>query len=474
MSESKKSDLFHFSPDELIPAPENNFIYDTYAPKAEADDNAFYFSVKEHGIKNPLIISADHFILSGHRRHAAAQWLALETVPCLVEREIIYADLSYDERLAALAEHNQQRDKSHAEKLREALLKINPDEAYEKLLRDRLDNQSDLVDNVPLGAVRNRKKITTIAFLKAVQIAIESERDYWPITDRRVHYLLLNNPPPRTDLNPKNKSKKAPEYYQNNRSSYQALTNLITRARLTGDIPEGAIEDESRPFYKVSTWQSPDAFIAERAGIIFNGYNRDILRGQQYHVEILVEKNALRTHVEKIAREYCIPCTTGKGYASLSPRWNLYSRFIASGKSQLIILVLSDFDPDGDEIAASFCRSLRDDFGLDSVIARKVLLSADDVREHNIPLDMEAKTSSRNYAKFVKRHGGIHVAELDACPVPLIQKKLREAIESCLDMDLLRAEEQIERNEDAAFIQANKMLVLDAMAGEVSSDRLQF
>jgi hypothetical protein len=33
-------------------------------------------------------------------------------------------------------------------------------------------------------------------------------------------------------------------------------------------------------------------------------------------------------------------------------------------------------------------------------------------------------------------------------------------------MDLLRAEEQIERAEDAAFIQANKMLVLGAMAGQ--------
>ena len=128
---------------------------------------------------------------------------------------------------------------------------------------------------------------------------------------------------------------------------------------------------------------------------------------------------------------------------------------------QLILLILSDFDPDGEEIAASFPRSLRDDFGLSDVVAHKVAISGDDVWAHGLPSDMEAKSTSPNYRKFVARHG-VHVAELDAAPVVLLQGKLRDAIESCLDMELFRAELAKEQD-DAAFIAATRRAVIKAM-----------
>ena len=136
-------------------------------------------------------------------------------------------------------------------------------------------------------------------------------------------------------------------------------------------------------------------------------------------------------------------------------------RFIRSGKEKLILLILSDFDPDGEEIAASFPRSLRDDFGLQYVVAHKVALSGDDVRKYGLPSDMEAKDTSTNYMKFVSRHG-IHVAELDAAPVELLQDKLRTAIVSCLDMETYRREQDQER-EDAGFIAARKKIIIETM-----------
>ena len=134
---------------------------------------------------------------------------------------------------------------------------------------------------------------------------------------------------------------------------------------------------------------------------------------------------------------------------------------LLSSEMNLILLILSDFDPDGEEIAASFPRSLRDDFGLSDVTAHKVALTGDDVRDHKLPSDMEAKESSMNYKKFVQKYG-VHVAELDAAPVVLLQGKLRDAIESCLDMDLFRAE-LVKEKEDYAFIAATKQLVIKAM-----------
>lgn len=154
-------------------------------------------------------------------------------MPCFVHDDVVFSELDADERVRLLSTYNKQRDKSHAEKLREAILEIEPDQAYQSLLRDRVDHRHQINDNVSLGCIKKRSRITTIAFLVAAQNAVESERDFWPITVRRVHYLLLNAPPLRHD-------KKPGSTYQNDLNSYKALTNLLTRARLTGDIPPGA------------------------------------------------------------------------------------------------------------------------------------------------------------------------------------------------------------------------------------------
>jgi hypothetical protein len=55
--------------------------------------------------------------------------------------------------------------------------------------------------------------------------------------------------------------------------------------------------------------------------------------------------------IRPVLMRYTMPYTIGRGYASLVPRHKLVERFRASGKARLILLLLSDFGPDGDEIA---------------------------------------------------------------------------------------------------------------------------
>jgi len=197
MCELKKQDISYFSPDEIYQAPENSLLYDTFSPNADEDDYKLYRSIKEEGIREPLHVSADGILLSGHRRLAVAHRLGLPTVPCLVADDVVFEDLSADERLAVLSTYNKQRDKSHAERLREAILEIDPGEAYERLLLDRAKRRRvDIEDNVVLGGYKGRARITTMAFLRAAQKAVAAEKEYWPLTVRRVHYLLLNDPPP--------------------------------------------------------------------------------------------------------------------------------------------------------------------------------------------------------------------------------------------------------------------------------------
>lgn len=470
MAKPKKQDKSHFSEYAveltvafIQVAPENDLLYDRFGI-ANRDDADLAISIRDKGIQEPLTLSSDHFLLSGHRRLAAAKYLGMKTVPVRVAEDVAFNALSTTERLEVLRLYNQQREKSPGERIKEKLLDIDPKDAHRELKRRRLDSvllKGATDANVKMGAVKKRAAITTRQFLaKALEVILEN-REYWPLTVRRVHYLLLNDPPLRHD-------KKPDSVYVNDKASYKALTNLLIRARLTKDVPMASIEDSTRPIQDGGGFSTFEQFVAQETERFLVGYTRNLMQGQKNHVEIMLEKNALRTVIETVAREYCIPCTTGRGFSSLSPRYDLALRFKRSGKARLVLLMLTDFDPDGDEIAASFARSLRDDFNIQSIHAVKVALTAEDVQAYDLPSDMDAKVSSPNYQKFLKKYGSTKVVELDAAPVKLLQSKLREAIESVIDVAEFNAQVEQEA-QDSAHIEAHRRVVFEAINGRAAT-----
>jgi hypothetical protein len=444
-----------FPTERIQVAPENSLIYDDFSID-NADDLSLAESIQKNGIGEPLVLSEDCVLLSGHRRLKAAECLGLTRVPVRII-DVIYGDLSKNERLTLLRSFNHQREKSPTERVREQMLEIDPDEAYDTLIRNRAERYLDMPDsNVEMGDVKKRARITTARFLEAAQRVIQENREYWPMTVRRVHYLLLNDPPLKHD-------KKRNSHYGNDPGSYKALTNLLIRARLTGDLPLQAIEDTTRPIQLGGGFFSFAEFIRQESEYFLTGYSRNLMQGQPHHIEIMLEKNALRTVIEKVARAYCIPVTTGRGFSSLSPRNDLYHRFKRSGKKKLILLMLTDFDPDGEVIASCFARSLRDDFGLTDIHGIKVALTSRDVESENFPSDLDAKSSSPNYVKFVEKYGSKTV-ELDAAPVEFLQGRLRESIENVIDVNEFNAQIGLEK-EDAAYIMAYRKAMIEAMGG---------
>jgi hypothetical protein len=453
---SKKWDKSHFPVNQIKVATENSYLYDNFAI-ANHDDQALYYSIKEVGILEPLVITLDNYLLSGHRRISCAKWLGLEMVPVRIIDKT-FELLDKPERLALLRVYNQQRDKSTGEKIREKLLGIDKSKAYSNLLMRRvgiLTASGGIKSNIKLGDTQRRAKITTIQFLNAVKAVVEENRQYWPLTDRRIHYLLLNNPPLRHDKKPNSK-------YANDKASYKALTNLLVRARLNGEIPMRSIEDGTRPIKLGGGFETLEQYVGQETENFLACYSRDLMQGQPHHIEIILEKNALRSIIESVARNYCIPVTTSRGYSSLSPRFDLVQRFLRSGKSKLILLMLTDFDPDGEQIAQSFARSLRDDFRLKSVHPVKVALTAEDIKNHELPSDMDAKPSSPNYKKFIAKYG-VKAVELDAAPVDLLKSSLESAIQSFLDMDEYQAQMDLEAK-DAVKIEAHRQILLASIS----------
>jgi len=452
----KKSDMSHFPRSQIKLAKDNDLIYSSFALENQ-DDAELFLSIKAKGILEPLVLSEDGFLLSGHRRFAAAKYLRLDTVPVRFH-EVLFESLARDERLKLLAVFNRQREKSFDEKTAERLVEIDAKAARTQLFLKRIERdrqQISLEMNVQLGDVKHRAAITTLDFAAAVQKIVKDNERFLPLTDRRIHYLLLNDPPLRHD--------KKTDRYTNDIASYKALTNLLVRMRLCGMIPMNAIEDPTRPVTGSIGFQSADAFVAQELESLLCHYGRNLMQDQPIHLEIILEKAALRSVVKQVAYEYCVCLTVGRGFCSLSPRHDLALRYKHSGKRDCVLLFLTDFDPDGEAIAASFARSMRDDFGLRHVIPHKVLLNQSDVIEYDLPSDLDAKPTSPNYQKFVEKFG-TQATELDALPADLIQARLRQAIENVIDIDTFQRQVD-EEVKDAALLQAKRQAIINFVGG---------
>src|SRR5215471_9549578 len=135
---SEKAKLVHeqvlrLGINEISPSPENNLLYRPVTGGDEATI-ALAESIRVHGILEPIVISADRFIISGHRRHVAARLVGLTEVPCRVI-DIRRGDgqQADDKFLGLLREHNRHRIKTRDELIREAIASVDPKKAHRAL-----------------------------------------------------------------------------------------------------------------------------------------------------------------------------------------------------------------------------------------------------------------------------------------------------------------------------------------------------
>ncbi len=424
----------------IKPSPENDGVYRPF-DATSAETRALIQSIKTNGIKEPLVLTRDFYILSGHRRYGAAKAARLKVAPCRFE-EILSSDAEF---IPLLREFNRQRSKTLSEQLREAVIDSDPTEAYQALLEHREERARVQVETLAIEGEMTRSRITDAKepMLQAVLKVLEQRRRFWPLSDRVIHYALLNAPPLIH-------AHKPGSIYQNTLQSYKGLTDLVTRARLVHRIPMDAIADPTRPVTVWDVHETPATFFQRELENFLKGYRRNLQQSQPNHIEIVGEKMTVESTLKPIAGRFNIPLTIGRGFSSLEPRYKLAKRFEKSGKDKLILLVLSDFDPSGEEISQSFARSLRDDFSICNIELLKVALTPEQIDRFNLPPMMEAKASDSRTAKFTAKHGTT-VYELEALPPETLQSELTKVIESVLDLDAFNRELDAEK-QDAVFI----------------------
>ncbi|MBL8821659.1 MAG: ParB N-terminal domain-containing protein [Planctomycetia bacterium] len=425
--------------DSIRPASHNDAIYGEIHVTPDIIELAR--SIREKGLLEPIVVTIDNVIVSGHRRYAACKWLRKKAIEITRLLHVCSTDPDFPK---LVTEYNLQRTKSREQQIREQLVRMNPEEAHQSLLQHRKEQQRLDFETLDIGESKARTKITENRrhFLNAVLNIIDDLEDFWPLTDRQIHYQLLNDPPLIHAKKPKSK-------YRNDLKSYRQLTRLLTQARVEQRIPFDVIHDPTRPTTISRVDLEVGTFVKNELHWLLKSYHRDLMQSQRHHFEILAEKMTVENICKPVAKEYCIPLVIGRGYSSLSLRSDVAKRFRKSNKEKLILLMLSDFDPEGEDLIRSFARSLRDDFDVDCDIV-KVAILPEHIQEYNLPAILEAKKTSSRAKKFIEQHGN-SVYELEAIPPAELQTILRDAIDTVIDIEAFN-QELDEEKKDAVHL----------------------
>ena len=356
----------------LKPSPENSLVCrdrDSRKP----DRKRFVQSIREtKGVQAPLLVSRDDYIISGHERHAAAPEAGFPIVPVIV-LEVWRENHTPDEWLSILREHNTGRDKTQDEKIRERIVDIDPDEAIRAIVDDQVARAKPKSKTVIVpDKIKTRSRITAQSrdFADAIiRILTGPLKDVLPVNERAIHYRLL---PP---LNVRTSRGKRGFIYENNRKSVSALSRMLTRLRLCGEVPWDWICDETRPVSVWNCYRDAAEFMGEQLKKLYTGFARDLLQSQSAHYEIVTEKLTVKSFIDPLAARYTMPVAYIRGNSGIDARHQSDARFRASGKSALVMFILSDCDPAGDMTCESTTHSMRDEFGIENVSAIRVAMT---------------------------------------------------------------------------------------------------
>lgn len=228
---------------------------------------------------------------------------------------------------------------------------------------------------------------------------------------------------------------------ENTERSYKRLGNIITDARMAGQVSWNAIEDRGRSCYAHHPQPDPTAVLD---GVEF-GYSEDFWEDQEYYVEVWVEKDALSSVIERPCNKWRVPYMACKGYMSASAQWEAGQRFMAASENGKIpmLIHLGDHDPSGLDMTRDNGERLYT-FAEVPVEVERIALNMDQVHQYSPPPNPAKVTDSR--AKDYIRQYGDTSWELDALTPSVIDELISSKIESVVDHDLW--DEKVQRQRE--------------------------
>ena len=152
------------------------------------------------------------------------------------------------------------------------------------------------------------------------------------------------------------------------KSQFDLVENIINECRELGFLPiDFVAEEEARGFSGVEKPEEdePKDFLGRflvGALTCEQYYTPDWWEGEEYYIQMVVEKIDVKTLFEPVCREYHIPIATSKGWSSMLQRAEYARRFKQAEEKGLkcVLLYCGDHDPDGLRISDFLRSNLRD------------------------------------------------------------------------------------------------------------------
>lgn len=153
-----------------------------------------------------------------------------------------------------------------------------------------------------------------------------------------------------------------------NKSQFNKVDMAINRCRKEGYLPVDFVAEEaSRAFSNVEV--PSDGTVKDTLRWMLNDvldgakyFKPDWWEGEEYYIQILVEKIDLKTLFEPICAEFKIPIANAKGWSSILQRAEYARRFKEAEDAGLkcVLLYCGDHDPDGLRISDTLRKNLYD------------------------------------------------------------------------------------------------------------------
>ena len=273
---------------------------------------------------------------------------------------------------------------------------------------------------------------------------------------------------------------------------YKKIVDTLSKARYAGKFDNDLIEDRTRTVHKGDFTRND---IHVRRGLDSAAdwirqmptwaLDRDRWFGQNTHVSVWVEKEALAGIFETTCNELGVSWLACKGCPSVSSLWDWVKGARAAkdqgGAEQSVILYFGDHDPTGFMIPRAAHEGiekllevtpdwLNDDddeevygWSLDAhvgVSVKRVALNMNQVRHYDPP-PFWAKTSDTRFAGYVREHGTTDAWELDALDPTVLRDLIRQNVNALFDDEIHeenneviadRRVEMIERMRNPAWI----------------------
>lgn len=250
-------------------------------------------------------------------------------------------------------------------------------------------------------------------------------------------------------------------YIPNSQESYKRLVSILTDARLAGDFPFDWLLDRTREARagrftgdRVDVEDALRSAADELRRAPEAWLWRDRWLGQERHVSVWVEKEALAGVFEGPCERLGVAWFVLRGYSSLSAlsQWvdhvaAAYDAAVDRGDSieEAVVLYFGDHDPDGWEIPRSAERNvlaIADVRGIDlpPVVFERIALVKPQIERYNPP-PFPAKETSSRYESYVREHRLRDAWELDALRPEVLAGLIQSAVSPHFD-EQVHAENQ--------------------------------